>query len=124
MSRELRLDQIGNSNLVLKAAGAASEASDSVGPQPLKHSRVVVAVRQVVVEGREAVALAGVLHLLELLCIEFWHVDVAPIVRRGIHGETRSHRAVCADDGVVLAGAAVPFGEMELAVRIRRNARH
>jgi hypothetical protein len=35
---------------------------DRVGPQPLDHSSVVVAVRQVVIQGRETVPLAGLLH--------------------------------------------------------------
>jgi hypothetical protein len=83
-----------NSGLVLEAANF--EAADRVGPQPLDNSRVVVALRQVVVEGREAVAVARVLHLLKLLLVELRRVDVAPIAGRGIHGK---------------AGLSFPFGD-------------
>jgi|SRR6266481_699922 len=45
-----------------------------------------------------------------------------PIESRGIHRKTWSNRAVSSDDHVVLAGTAVPVGEMQLAARVVGDA--
>ena len=49
-------------------------------------------------------------------------VNVSPIESRGIHRKTWSNRAVSSDDHVVLAGTAVPVGEMQLAARVLGDA--
>ena len=38
-------------------------------PNKLDHARIVVAIRQIMIERREAMALAGLLHVLELLMV-------------------------------------------------------
>src|SRR5215469_4085643 len=50
-------------SLILEAAGAASESALRVLPHPFDYTRVVVAVREVVIEGREAVLLTSLLHI-------------------------------------------------------------
>ncbi len=45
--------------LILEAANPTLESILRVGPQPLDHSRIVVAVRQVMVQGGETMLLAG-----------------------------------------------------------------
>ena len=57
-------------------------------PNKLDHARIVVAIRQIMIERREAMALAGLLHVLELLTIEMEFVDIAPVVGGRIHGKT------------------------------------
>ena len=91
-------------------------------PHPFDDAGIVVAVPEVVIESRKAVAFTGVFHLFELLLIELRIVDVAPVESRGIHREARSHSAVGSDDHVVLAGSAVPVGEVQLAARVLRDA--
>lgn len=78
--------------LALKASGTSSEAALRVRPQPLDHARVVVAVRQVVIQGGKQCFWHVFFHSKEGLSIEVEMLDVAPIVGRGIHGEARRHR--------------------------------
>src|SRR5579863_1778684 len=92
-------------------------------PYPSDHARIVVAVAQIVVERGEAVSLTGVFHLLELPLVELRVVDISPIEGRWVHREARSNRAVSADNHVVLPGAAIPIGELELATRVLHDAR-
>lgn len=67
--------------LVLETPYAACELlSDYIGPKPLDHPGVVVAIREVVIQGGEAVALAGGLHFAQLRLIKLRCVDVSPIV--------------------------------------------
>src|SRR5581483_4007427 len=92
-------------------------------PNPLDDARVVIAIAEVVVEGREAMSLACGLHLLQLLLIKFWIVDVSPIETRGIHRKARRDRAVGANDYIVLSCPAIPIGKVHSAF-ILHNARH
>src|ERR1700719_4682262 len=87
-----------------------------VGPDKLDHPGVVVTVGEVVIQGGEAMLLAGLLHAGQLFCVKLVAINVSPIVGGGIHGETRSHRAVGADDDVVLASPTIPFGKMQLTI--------
>src|SRR5277367_1308432 len=66
--------------------------------------------------------LAGRFHTSQLSCVKLVAIDVSPIVRGGIHGETRSHSAVGADDDVVLASPAIPFCKMQLTIGILHKA--
>src|ERR1700740_2860043 len=66
--------------------------------------------------------LAGLLHTRQLFCVKLVAINVSPIVGGGIHGETRSHRAVGADDDVVLASPTIPFGKMQLTIGILHKA--
>src|SRR6266478_7648161 len=95
---------------------------DGLGPHPLDHAGVVIAVSEVVVQGGEAVTLTSVLHLLQLSLLELRMVDVAPVKGRRVHRETGRNRAVGADDHVVLPGPAIPVGEMQLPAGVLRNA--
>lgn len=98
---------------ILKALRAAlGSLLDQVFPHELNDARVVVAIGKVVVQGGEAMLLAGVLHFRQGFAFEFVAFDGAPVVGGPIHGEAGRNRTVSADDHVVLAGAAVPFGEM------------
>src|SRR5580692_12380109 len=92
-------------------------------PYPSDHARIVVAVAQIVVERGEAVTLAGVFHLFELLLVELRVVDISPIEGRWVHGEAGCDRTVSADDYVVLPSAAIPIGELELASGVLHDAR-
>src|SRR5271154_5512281 len=67
--------------------------------------------------------LAGFLHAGQLIGLKFVTVNISPIEGRGIHGETRSHSAIGADDDIVLAGAAIPFGKLQVTVGILHKSR-
>ncbi len=60
--------------------------------------------------------LAGFLHGLQLAPLEFVAIDVSPIVAGRIHRKAGCYGAVRADDHIVLPRAAIPFGEVQLAV--------
>lgn len=66
--------------------------------------------------------LADLLHTSQLSCVKLVAINVSSIVGGGIHGETRSHRAVGADDDVVLASPTIPFGKMQLTIGILHKA--
>src|SRR6201984_826042 len=66
--------------------------------------------------------LAGLLHASQLFFVKLWAINVSPIVGGGIHGETGSHRAVGADNDVVLASPTIPFGKMQLTIGILHKA--
>jgi len=103
---------------VFKGAHAAPELFfNDVGPQPFDYPSIVVAVGKVVVQGREAVLLAGFLHAGKLPLIELRLVDISPSVSGAVHWEARRHRAVGPFNDVILAGAAVPFGELQFRHR-------
>src|SRR5579872_3654790 len=70
----------------------------------------------------EAMALASLLHMRELPGIEMEAIDIAPVVVRGIHGKAGRDGAIGPDDDVVLAGTAVPFAEMHLAIGVLHDA--
>src|SRR5437879_9614267 len=94
--------------------GAAAEVVlHRKAPQPLDDARIVIAIGQIMIQRGEAVMLASLLHVRELLGIEMKLIDIAPVVGCGIHGEAWCHGAVGADDDVILAGAAVPFRSEE-----------
>src|ERR1700758_4482207 len=105
-------------SLIVEAVRVAS--LEAVGhhqvPQELDDSRVVIAIRQIVIECGEAVLLAGLLHLLELPALEIRLIDIAPVVSGRVHGEAWRDGAIGADDDVILARAAVPFAEMHVTV--------
>ena len=70
-----------------EAANFAAESALCVLPNPFDHPRVVVAVRKIVIQGREAVFLAGFFHVGQLIVIQRELIDVAPIERGRIHRE-------------------------------------
>ena len=57
---------------------------------PADNAAVVVHVTYDVVQRREAVQLAFFFHLRELMPVELRFADNAPVMRGGIHRETRS----------------------------------
>lgn len=65
-----------------ETAADALETPHRLLADPPDHPRGVIAVRQIMVQGREAVRLAAYLHLLELLGFELVIADDAPIIRR------------------------------------------
>jgi hypothetical protein len=50
---------------------------DEIRPDELDYSRIVVAVREIVIESRETMLLTCFLHTVQLAVIEFVRVDVA-----------------------------------------------
>src|ERR1700756_1736430 len=91
-------------------------------PHPFDNPGIVIAVPEVVIESRKAVPFTGMLHFFKLLLVELRVVDIPPVESRGIHRETRSDGAVGSDDHIILAGTAVPVGEMQLAAGVLRDA--
>src|SRR5260370_21579236 len=88
---------------ILETAHAALEfIFDRVEPEPLDHTGVVVAVREIVIQSRKTMPLAGRFHLGKLRVIELWAIDVSPVVGRGVHREARRHGAIGTNDDVVL----------------------
>src|ERR1700760_3713780 len=79
---------------VFEAAGTALETVFRLLPDPPDDALIVVAIAEVVVEGGEAVLLACLLHVLELVDVEVPAVDVAPVIARGVHGEAGRDGAV------------------------------
>jgi hypothetical protein len=53
-----------------------------------------VAVGEVVIESREALLLASILHIVKLITVEREIINIAPIKRSGIHWKTRRHGAI------------------------------
>ena len=94
---------------------------DQIRPHELDHASIVVAVCKIVVQGREAMLLASLLHARELTVFKFVMIDVSPIVGRSIHRKTRSHSSIGPNDHVILACAAVPLGEMKFAIFVLHN---
>jgi len=55
---------------VFEAANTAAEAALYVFPHPLDHAHVVVAVGKIMVQRGEAVLLAGLLHIIQLITVK------------------------------------------------------
>ena len=49
-------------------------------PDELDHARIVVAIREIVIQGREAMPLAGFLHVLQLPIFELVMIDISPVI--------------------------------------------
>src|SRR5689334_19034594 len=94
-----------------------------VRPHELDDAGIVVAVRKIMVQGREAMLLTGLLHTPQLAIFKFVMIDVSPIVGGSIHGKTRSDSSVGANDDVVLPCPAVPLGEVKFAIFVLHNTR-
>src|ERR1700757_4846279 len=101
---------------IFKTADPAAEPAFYVFPHPLDHSRVVVAVSEIMVQRGEAVLLAGLLHSVQLVAVKCELVDIAPFAGGGIHGEAWGPGAAGANDPVVLASAAIPFAKAQISV--------
>src|SRR5262249_38729710 len=93
---------------LIKASTYALKSARSLLEHPFDYPGVVVAITQVMVERREAMLLALLLHVVELLDLEFMIPDDSPVVRRRIHRETGRNSPIDSDDYVVLTGATVP----------------
>src|SRR5262249_17382433 len=104
------------------SSAAIHAVRDQVGPDELEDPRIVVAVRQIVVQGREAVLLASLLHRRKLAAIELVLIDVSPVITGTVHGEAGSDGTIGRDDDMVLGGATLPFREMQLAVLVLDDA--
>src|SRR5262249_6577683 len=77
--------------------------------EPFDNTRIVVAEAHNMVERREAVRLAGLLHLVKLRFVKLVVLDGSPVVARRVHGEAWSQGSVGPDDAGVLARTAVPL---------------
>ena len=84
--------------LALEAAACAFESVPGLLRRPGQHAHRVVAVAENVVAGRKTMLRAIYLHLVELLDVKLVIAHHAPVVRRGIHRETRRQRTVRAND--------------------------
>lgn len=100
------------------SCAALHSIPDQIRPHELDHPSIVVAVRQIVIQGRKTMLLAGFLHAGELAVIEFVVIDASPIVGRRVHREAGCDGPVGSDDDIVLTGPAVPLGKAQLAVSI------
>ncbi len=94
---------------VFEAANTAAEAALYVLPRPLDHARLVVAVGKIMVQRGEAVLLAGLLRIIQLITVKRELIDVAPIKGSGVHGTAWCHGSVRSDDHVIVPGTAIPF---------------
>src|SRR5882762_10289712 len=74
---------------VLEASRCSFEPVHCLLQRPLDYAGVVIAIAKDVVACRETVLRALDLHLIELLNVELVVFDRSPVVRRGIHWETR-----------------------------------
>jgi hypothetical protein len=68
-----------------------------------------------VIQGGEAMLLAGFLYAGQLFGLKLVTVNISPVVGRGIHGEARSYTAIGADDAIRTPGT--PSWEIELYYR-------
>ena len=84
-------------------------------PDVSDYTSIVIAVSESVVEGREAMLLALFFRARQFFGLELRRVEVSPIKRGGIHGETWHDGAVCADNNIVLSRSAIPVGESKLS---------
>src|SRR6201987_5844827 len=75
----------------------------------LDHPLVVVAPAENVVECREAMSLAALFLVIQLLRIEFVVAYHSPVVAGRIHRKTWSQRSIHPDDHGVLPCPAVPW---------------
>ena len=94
--------------LILKVAADATESAKRLLDAPPDHARAIVAMREDVVAGGEAVRRARLFHFVKLLEIEFVMAHRAPVISGLVHRETGSERAVSADNQVILPGTARP----------------
>ena len=102
--------------LQVKASRTTFEAVfEKLCPDVFDYTSIVIAVRESVVESREAVPLALFLRARQFFGVELRHVEVSPIKRGGIHGETWSDGAVPADNDIVLSRSAIPVVEPKLS---------
>jgi hypothetical protein len=74
-----------------ETADAASGIRAHVLQTHFDYARIAVAVREDVIESREAVLLTGLLHIIQLITGEREIINIASIKRSGTHWETRHH---------------------------------
>src|SRR5215471_6283504 len=65
----------------IKASADALKAPRCLLEHPFDYSRIVITVSEVVIQGRETVLLAFLLHLVKLLDFELVVADHSPIIR-------------------------------------------
>src|SRR5215469_11810866 len=82
----------------------ALEPAHSLLEQPSDHTGVVVAVADDVVQSREAMRLAGLLHLLQLFPFKAGLLRRSPIVIGCVHRKTGGEGAIGTYDQRILAG--------------------
>src|SRR5262249_29696620 len=93
----------------LVEAGGSLEPVKGLTQHPLDDASIVVAVRQDMVECGEAVRLARLLHLRELLAFKLVVFDGAPVVSSVVHRETWGEGAVRPHDQRIASGTAIPL---------------
>jgi hypothetical protein len=110
---------------LIKAASTTSQSiPNKLRPNEFDDARVVIAIRKVVIQGRETMPLARLFHLSQLAVVKLGIIDVAPVEWRSIHRETWRHSAIGPDDHIILARAAIPLGEMQILRGVLHDARH
>jgi hypothetical protein len=107
---------------VFEAANTAAEAALYVLPHPLDHARFVVAVGKIMIQRGEAVLLAGLLHIIQLITVKREPIDVAPIKESGVHGKAWCHGSVRSDDHAIVPGTVIPFAEAASKCRSAKSS--
>jgi hypothetical protein len=74
------------------------------------------------VQRGEAVLLAGLLHITQLITVKRELIDIAPIKGSGVHGKARCHGSVGSDDHVIVLGTAIPFAEAASECRSAKSS--
>ena len=97
---------------------------DNLVPHESDDPGIIVVIREIVVQGGEALALALFLHLGQLLLIEFRCIEISPVKRRWIHREAGSQRSVSADDDIALSRSTVPVRKANFTAGILNNSGH
>ena len=91
-----------------KAAGYPLKPVQRLLKDPPNNPSIVVTETQVVVQSRETVGLARLLHFVQLGYLKPMVFDCAPVVAGGIHRKAGRKGAIGADNQGILSGAAVP----------------
>ena len=73
------------------------------------------------VQRGEAVLLAGLLHIIQLITVKRELIDVAPIKGSGVHGKW-CHGSVRSNDHVIVPGTAIPFAEAASKCRFAKSS--
>lgn len=98
--------------LILEAPGSSLKSPESLLERPFDGSAGLVAIGQIVVQGRKAMLLAVALDLSQLSLLESRFPDTTPVAGCRVHRETGCQCSVSPDDQRVLSGAAIPLREL------------
>ena len=82
----------------LHLTGNSLETVSQLFEEVLNHALVVVAPAEDVIQRREAMRLAALLLMIELLCIKLVAAGYAPVIARRVHRKARRQSPIDADD--------------------------